>query len=63
MKIRLILALTAITLFALPAADAFAAPTLSFEPAFSSGAHLGERPRSLPNSKSPERNTADTQIP
>jgi hypothetical protein len=42
MKIRLIIALTTIALFALPAADAFAAPTLTFEPAFSAGAHLGE---------------------
>ncbi len=42
MKIKLISALTTIALFALPAADAFAAPTVSLEPAFSAGAHLGE---------------------
>lgn len=42
MKIRLIIALTTIALFALPAADAFAAPTVSLIPAFSAGAHLGE---------------------
>ena len=42
MKIRLLIAFTTIALFALPAADAFAAPTVSLTPAFSAGAHLGE---------------------
>lgn len=42
MKTRLIIVLTTTALFALPAADAFAAPTVTFQPAFSPGAHLGE---------------------